>query len=52
MPRGIRKFIRLEKARIRRDVLDVKKQDELIGKLYQELPKQNENPRDLQPGNK
>jgi hypothetical protein len=30
LPQGIRKFIRLEKARIRRTVLDVKEQDKTI----------------------
>ena len=30
-----KKFIRTEKARIRRDFLDVKKQQELINKLYE-----------------
>jgi hypothetical protein len=34
MPRSIRKFIRQEKARIRREVLDVKEQEELINELY------------------
>ncbi|PIR02326.1 MAG: hypothetical protein CO144_01040 [Candidatus Nealsonbacteria bacterium CG_4_9_14_3_um_filter_35_11] len=36
-PKSIRKFIRKEKARIRREVLDMKKQEELIGKLYTAL---------------
>ncbi len=39
MPRSIRKFIRQEKARIRREVLDIKKQEELINQLYQKLIK-------------
>lgn len=30
-----KKFIRLEKARIRREFLDVAKQEELINKLYE-----------------
>ncbi len=34
MPKSFRKFIRKEKARIRREVLDIKKQKELINKLY------------------
>ena len=29
-----KKFIRIEKARIRREVLDIKKQEEEINKLY------------------
>ena len=44
MPKSSRKFIRKEKARIRREVLDIKKQEELINKLY-------ENKRNLQFGN-
>jgi len=39
MPRSIRKFIRQEKARIRREVLDIKKQEELINQLYQRFLK-------------
>ncbi len=35
IPKSIRKYIREEKARIRREVLDLKKQDELINKIYQ-----------------
>jgi hypothetical protein len=34
LPKSIRKYIRKEKARIRREVLDIKKQKELIEKLY------------------
>lgn len=34
LPQGTRKFIRLEKARIRRDVLDIKEQERLVGELY------------------
>jgi len=34
MPKSIKKYIRREKARIRREVLDTKKQKELINKLY------------------
>ena len=37
MPRSIRKFIRREKTRIRREVLDAKKQKELIAGLYQKV---------------
>jgi len=39
MPKSIRKFIRKEKARIRREVLDVKKQEELIAEIYKKLSK-------------
>jgi len=34
MPQSIRKFIRREKARIRREVLDIKEQEGLINELY------------------
>jgi len=34
---GIRKFIRKEKARIRKEISDPKEQDELIKKLYKEF---------------
>ena len=37
MPRSIRKFIRREKARIRREVLDIKEQERLIQELYQKF---------------
>ena len=45
MPRSIRKHIRKEKARIRREVLDLQEQKKLIEKLY-------EDKRYIQPGNK
>jgi len=34
MPKSIRKFIRSQKAQIRRQFLDVKKQEELIKEMY------------------
>ena len=37
MPKSLRKYIRTEKARIRREVLDSKEQKEAIGKIYSEL---------------
>ena len=40
LPQGLRKFIRREKARIRREVLDIKKQEELINELYQKFIKE------------
>ena len=52
MPRSIRKFIRQEKARIRREVLDMKEQERLINELYQKLFKKHENKRNLQPSHK
>ncbi len=40
LPRSVRKHIRKEKARIRREVLDLDKQEELISQLYQKFFKQ------------
>jgi len=37
LPKSLRKFIRKEKARIRREVLDIKEQEEKIRELYQKL---------------
>ena len=37
LPKSLRKFIRQEKARIRREVLDMKEQEEKIKELYQKL---------------
>lgn len=34
IPKSVRKYIRKEKARIRREVLDIKNQKELIDELY------------------
>ncbi len=34
LPRSLRKYIRQEKARIRREVLDIKEQERLIQGLY------------------
>ncbi len=39
LPRSLRKFIRREKARIRQEVLDLKKQERLINELYQKFLK-------------
>jgi len=39
LPNSIRKFIRKEKARIRREVLDLKEQEEKISNLYQKFIK-------------
>ena len=55
LPKSIRKYIRKEKARIHRDVLDVKEQKKLINELYQKISKNNkikkdENKTDLQSG--
>ncbi len=35
LPKSIRKYIRREKARIRREVLDLEEQNKLINKLYE-----------------
>lgn len=41
LPKSIRKYIRREKARIRREVLDVKEQKKLIEELYKKfMPQQ------------
>lgn len=37
LPKSLRKFIRKEKARIRREVLDLKEQERLINDLYQKF---------------
>lgn len=34
LPKSLRKFIRREKARIRREVLDLKEQEKLIKEIY------------------
>lgn len=39
LPKSIRKFIRKEKARIRREILDLKEQERLIQELYQKFLK-------------
>ena len=39
LPKSLRKYIRKEKARIRREVLDIKEQEKLILELYQKLLK-------------
>lgn len=40
MPKSIRKFIRKEKARIRREVLDIKEQEKLIAGVYKRFSKE------------
>ena len=37
LPNSTRKFVRLEKARIRRDILDPKKQEEMIEEVYNKI---------------
>jgi hypothetical protein len=41
MPNSVRKFIRKEKARIRREILDIKEQGRLISDLYKKLLNKN-----------
>ncbi len=41
MPKSARKFIRKEKARIRREVLDIKEQEKLISGLYEKTKNKN-----------
>lgn len=43
MNKSTKRFIRKEKARIRRENLDSKKQGELIEKLYEKVSQKNEN---------
>ena len=52
LPKGLRKFIRREKARIRREALDMKEQEKLINDIYQRFTKFYEDKRNLQPSNK
>jgi len=40
-PKSLRKYIRKEKARIRREVLDLKKQKEMIQRLYKRFSKKD-----------
>lgn len=44
LPKSLRKFIRREKSRIRREVLDTKKQEELIRELHQKFVSKNKEP--------
>ena len=52
--KSTRKYIRKEKARIRRGVLDLKEQEKLINKLYQRFlkTKEHESSRNSQISNK
>ena len=52
LPKSIRKFIRKEKARIRREVLDLKEQEKLISELYQKILKQYDHQGNLPISNK
>jgi hypothetical protein len=39
MPKSLRKYIRQEKARIRREVLDITEQEKQISQIYQSISK-------------
>ncbi len=40
LPKSIRKYIRKEKARIRRQIFDIKEQEKQIRQLYEKFSKQ------------
>ena len=52
LPKSIRKYIRKEKARIRREILDLTEQEKLINELYSRFLKQNDHSTNIQSGNK
>ena len=52
LPKSIRKYIRKEKARIRKEILNLKEQKRLIQQLYQKFLKQYEGKRNIQSSNK
>lgn len=52
LPKSVRKYIRKEKARIRREVLNLEEQERLISELYKKFLKKNENKRNSQTGNR
>jgi len=41
LPKSVKKYIRREKARIRRQFFNIKEQEELIEQLYQKFFKSN-----------
>lgn len=43
LPKSLRKYIRKEKTRIHREILNLKEQEEEIKKLYQKIFKEYEN---------
>ena len=51
-PKSISKYIRKEKARIRREVLDIKGQKSKIQELYKKLSSQHDTKRNIQPSDK
>jgi len=52
LSKSVRKFIRSEKAKIRRRGLNLEEREKLVGVLYQGFLKTHEGARDLQPSNK
>ncbi|NCO80500.1 hypothetical protein GW869_01860 [bacterium] len=52
LSKSICKYIRQEKAQIRREVLDIKEQEKLISELYKRFFKNYEDKRNIQTGNK
>jgi hypothetical protein len=52
LPKGLRKFIRKEKSRIRLEVFNLKEQERLIGEIYRKFAKIYESKRNLQLSNK
>jgi hypothetical protein len=52
LPKSLRKFIRKEKARIRREFSDLDQQKKSISEIYEKLIKSHVDKRDLQPSNK
>jgi len=52
LSKSLRKHIRKEKARIRRDFSDIKEQRELIDQLYKKFLKQNDHTGNIQSGSK
>jgi len=43
LPKSIRKYIRLEKARIRRQTLDLNEKNKLISEIYSKFANEKEN---------
>ena len=39
MPNSLRKFVRKEKARIRKQVFEIKEQEKLISEMYKKIKK-------------
>jgi len=52
LPKSLRKHVRKEKSRIRREVLNLKEQEKQINELHQKFLKLYENKRDISISNK